>query len=467
MAANAKKVFDYLVIGAGSGGIASARRAASYGAKVAIVEAGRFGGTCVNVGCVPKKVMWSTASMREALAEAKGYGFDIEVKGFSFETVKEKRDAYIKRLNGIYETNLSKDGIEQIKGHAKFVEKDTVEVNGQLYSGKHILIATGSYAWIPETPGLREFGTTSDGFFELEHLPKKVAVVGAGYIGVELAGIFHFLGVDTTLIIRHDSILRTFDPIISSTILEEYRKAGIKVVTNSVITKAENSGENLLGKKNITLTVDNSETKATDSLSGFNELVVAVGRRANVHNLGLEKTAVRHDKNGYIIVDEYQQTHQQGLYAVGDIIGHAQLTPVAIAAGRRLSDRLFGGMEGRKLDYSNIPSVIFSHPPAGSVGLSQPEAEEKYGKDNVKIYQSKFINMHFSLQPPEHKQPTVYKLVCVGKEEKVVGVHLVGKASDEILQGFAVAVKMGATKQQLDDTVAIHPTAAEELVTMR
>ncbi|KAJ3036091.1 Glutathione reductase [Rhizophlyctis rosea] len=463
MTAGAKKVYDYLVLGAGSGGIASARRAASYGAKVGIIEAGRFGGTCVNVGCVPKKVMWNTASMRESLSEAKGYGFDVEVKGFTWETIKEKRDAYIKRLNGIYETNLNKDSIEQIRGHAKFVDKDTVEVNGQLYSGKHILIATGSHAVIPETPGMREYGITSDGFFELEHLPKKVAVVGAGYIGVELAGIFHFLGADTSLIIRHDKILRSFDPIISDTVLEEYKKSGMNILTNSLIKKVVNNGT--ATAKNLELTIENTETKETYTVGGFEELVVAVGRNANFQGLGLDKTAVRFDKNGYITVDEYQQTHQEGVYAVGDVIGKAQLTPVAIAAGRRLSDRIFGGMKGRKLDYSNIPSVIFSHPPAGSVGLSQPQAEERYGKENIKIYQSKFTNMYFSMV--EHKQPTVYKLVCAGPEEKVVGVHLIGKESDEILQGFAVAVKMGATKEDFDNTVAIHPTAAEELVTMR
>ncbi|KND02568.1 glutathione-disulfide reductase [Spizellomyces punctatus DAOM BR117] len=458
-----KKIYDYLVLGAGSGGIASARRAASYGAKVAIVENSRFGGTCVNVGCVPKKIMWTAASFAEALREAKGYGFDLDVRGFSWEAVKQKRDAYIKRLNGIYENNLAKDGIEKIRGTAKFVDKKTVEVNGELYSGKHILIATGSYAWIPPAPGAREYGITSDGFFELEHMPKKVAVVGAGYIGIELAGVFHYLGADVSLFIRHDEFLRSFDDVIRSTVMEEYEKSGLKIIKCSTIRKVENKGDNL--KKNLTFSVENKDTNSFGDFDGFEEVLFAIGRKASTDSLNLGVTGVTTNGEGYIISDEWQNTEQEGVYALGDVCGVAMLTPVAIAAGRRLSDRLFGGKKDSKLDYDNIPSVIFSHPPCGSVGLSEAEAATKYGKDNLKIYVSKFTNMHFALT--EHKETTLYKLVCVGPEEKVVGLHIVGKASDEILQGFAVAIKMGATKADFDNTVAIHPTAAEEIVTMR
>ncbi|KAI9099485.1 hypothetical protein DFS34DRAFT_617717 [Phlyctochytrium arcticum] len=462
----AKKVYDYLVLGAGSGGIASARRAASYGAKVAIIESGRFGGTCVNVGCVPKKIMWTAASFAEALREARGYGFTVENKGFSWEAVKEKRDAYITRLNGIYEKNLGNDKIEQIRGTAKFVDKSTVEVNGQLYSGKHILIATGSYAWVPPINGAREFGITSDGFFELPKMPKKVAVVGAGYIGIELAGVFHYLGCDTTLIIRHDEFLRTFDPVIRRTVMEEYEKAGMKIVKGTTITNVENASGNTL-QKSLKISTLHGETKATSVLEGFDEILFAIGRKAHTDPLNLGVTGVTTGKDGFIITNEWQDTVVEGVHALGDICGKSMLTPVAIAAGRRLSDRLFGNKPNAKLDYDNIPSVIFSHPPCGSVGLTEDEANQRFGKENVKIYQSKFVNMHFALVDPAHKQPTIYKIVCTGKEEKVVGLHLVGKASDEILQGFAVAIKMGATKADFDNTVAIHPTAAEELVTMR
>ncbi|RKO88523.1 hypothetical protein BDK51DRAFT_23619 [Blyttiomyces helicus] len=460
-----KKQYDYLVIGAGSGGMASARRAASYGANVAVVENSRLGGTCVNVGCVPKKLMWNAASLSESLAEAKGYGHTVEHKGFSWETLKEKRDAYIVRLNNIYGNNLNREKVDLIHGTARFVDNNTIEVAGELYSGKHILIATGSYPWIPPAPGAKEFGITSDGFFDLKSLPKKVAVAGAGYIGVELTGIFHYLGADVTFFIREKEFLRSFDAVIRQSIMAEYQKAGIKIVTCSSITNVENKGDNL--KKSLSITVDNKTTGTQSVLEGFEEIIFAIGRKANVEKLNLEATGVTLNQGGHIVVDEYQNTAAPGILALGDVCGVAQLTPVAIAAGRKLSDRLFGGKADAKLDYSNIPSVIFSHPTCGSIGLSEEDAVEKYGKDNIKIYQSKFINMYYSMVEEHQKQHTIYKLVCEGKKEKIVGLHIVGRASDEILQGFAVAVKMGATKADFDNCVAIHPTAAEELVTMR
>ncbi|KAJ3158731.1 Glutathione reductase [Geranomyces michiganensis] len=460
-----KKIYDYLVIGAGSGGVASARRAASYGAKVAIVESGRFGGTCVNVGCVPKKIMWTAASFADAIPELRGYGFDVKVNSFDWSTVKRKRDAYIERLNGIYERNLEKEKVESIRGLAKFVDPKTVEVDGVRYEGRHILIATGSYAWIPKVPGAQEHGLTSDGFFELDYLPKKVALVGGGYIAIELAGIFNALGTDTTLFIRHDEFLRDFDPIIGKTVMETYEAAGIKIIRGSALKSVTNNGDNV--KKNLSMVFDvgYGDKKAMSTFDGFEEVVFAVGRKAHTEPLNLGVTSIRTDERNYIIADEYQNTNEKNIYAVGDVTGKAMLTPVAIAAGRRLSDRLFGNKPNSKLSYQNIPSVIFSHPTAGSCGLSENEANKQFGEKNVKIYQSKFVNMHFALT--EHKQPTVYKLICAGPEEKVVGMHIVGKGSDEILQGFAVAINMGVTKSQMDSTVAIHPTAAEELVTMK
>ncbi|KAJ3346869.1 Glutathione reductase [Entophlyctis luteolus] len=461
------KVYDYLVIGGGSGGVASARRAASYGAKVAIIENNRWGGTCVNVGCVPKKIMWSAASIAEALHEAKGYGFDVQNKGFNWESIKSKRDAYIVRLNNIYANNLTREGVEQISGTAKFVDNKTVEVNGDRYTAKHILIAVGGRPWIPDIPG-KELGMSSDGFFDLNYLPKKVALAGAGYIAVELAGIFHALGSDVSLFIRYKDFLRTFDEDIKGSIMEQYTKSGIKIVNFSEIQEIKNVGTDL--KKSLTFTVKrriDGGAATTEILEGFEELVWAVGREPNTEPLNLGSTDVKLNSGGYIAVNEYQDTDVEGIHALGDVCGVAQLTPVAIAAGRKLSDRLFGGKPNAKLDYNNIPSVIFSHPTCGSVGLTEAEARAKF--PDVKIYRTKFTQMHYAMTENygENKPQTMYKIVCAGPEEKVVGLHLVGKASDEILQGFSVAIKMGATKADFDNTVAIHPVAAEEIVTMK
>ncbi|KAL2914294.1 Glutathione reductase [Polyrhizophydium stewartii] len=462
----AARTFDYVVLGAGSGGMASARRAASYGAKVAVIENGRYGGTCVNVGCVPKKVMWNTASIAEALRDARGYGFDVSPNvAFSWAAVKAKRDAYIKRLNGIYENNLKKEGVEMINGTASFVSNNRIKVNDEIIEGKHILIATGSKAWIPSVPGAAEFGETSDGFFELEDLPKKVAIAGAGYIAIEMAGILRTLGAEVSLYIRQSEFLRSFDKIIRDGVMDEYQKLGINVVKTSGITKVESLPAAAGMRKNLRLTITNKDTLAVTVEENVEMLLWAVGRDANTDKLNLGATGVTLNEKGFVIVDEYQNTKAANVYAVGDICGVEMLTPVAIAAGRRLSDRLFGGKTGSKLDYDNIPSVIFSHPTCGSVGLSEQAAVAKYGKDKIKVYESKFTNMYYTLV--DHKVPTHYKLVCLLPEEKVVGVHLFGRGSDEILQGFAVAVKMGATKADFDNTVAIHPTAAEELVTMR
>ncbi|KAI9330290.1 hypothetical protein BDR26DRAFT_807461 [Obelidium mucronatum] len=468
MAPVAAKVYDYLVIGGGSGGIASARRAASYGAKVAVIENNRWGGTCVNVGCVPKKIMWTAGSMAEMLHEAKGYGFDVSTNGFSWDKLKAKRDAYIVRLNGIYNNNLTREKVDQINGTAKFLDRETVEVEGTKYTAKHILIAVGGRAWIPNIPGAKEFGMTSDGFFELNYLPKKVALAGAGYIAIELAGIFKALGSDVTLFIRHETFLRTFDKDIRDTIFDSYKKMGVKIVTHAQASKIENKGT--AEKKSLSVfyqTQNEAGQTVSEVLEGVEEFIWAVGREANTEPLNLSSAGVTLNQGGYIIVNEYQDTVVEGVHALGDVCGVAQLTPVAIAAGRKLSDRLFGGKKDAKLDYTNIPSVIFSHPTAGSVGLTEEEARAKY--DQIKIYRTRFTQMHYAMTENygDNKPPTMYKLVCAGPEEKVVGLHIVGKASDEILQGFAVAVKMGATKADFDNCVAIHPVAAEELVTLR
>ncbi|CAG8471680.1 27812_t:CDS:2 [Racocetra persica] len=452
--------YDYLVIGGGSGGLASARRAGSYGFKVGIIESsGRLGGTCVNVGCVPKKVMFNTASVAEALHDAQQYGFDLtSIPQFNWNLLKQKRDAYIKRLNSIYVNNLVKDNVEYIEGKASFISKNVlrVERDGQVeeIEAKKILIATGGRPRLPsEIPGF-ELGITSDGFFDLEEQPKKVLVVGTGYIGVELAGIFNTLGTNTSLLSRSDEILRTFDPIIKDTLLEQSKKEGIRVLTHAKVKSL--SRDSPSGPIKVSLT----SKETNDTVEEFDTLLWAIGRDPNV-DLNLDVTGVKLNNKGYIISDEYQNTTAEEIYALGDVCGVAQLTP-----GRRLSDRLFGPPKFKesKLDYNNIPTVVF-HGTCGTVGLTEPEARKKFGDENVKTYTSKFVNLYNAMT--EQKPATAYKLVVVGEEEKVVGVHLLGRDSAEILQGFSVAVKMGATKADFDNTVAIHPTAGEELVTMK
>eukprot|EP00211_Chloroparvula_japonica_P003284 CAMPEP_0119121180 /NCGR_PEP_ID=MMETSP1310-20130426/1930_1 /TAXON_ID=464262 /ORGANISM="Genus nov. species nov., Strain RCC2339" /LENGTH=450 /DNA_ID=CAMNT_0007110729 /DNA_START=43 /DNA_END=1395 /DNA_ORIENTATION=- len=445
--------FDYLVLGGGSGGIASARRAAERGAKVALFEEQRLGGTCVNVGCVPKKVMFNTAMVAETLHDATQYGFTVGETKFDWAVVKEKRDAYIKRLNGIYARNLDKSGITFVQGRASFVGPNEVEAGGQRYTGKHVLIATGGRPWIPSFDG-SDLAIDSDGFFDLETQPKKVAVIGAGYIAVELSGIFRTLGSEVSLFIRRDRVLRAFDDVIADTITSQLVETGVDLCRNSNVAKAERAGDG-------SITIHTREGK---TYSGYDVLLSAVGRLPNTE-IGLEAAGVKLDQRKHIEVDKYQNTSAPNTYALGDVCGRVLLTPVAIAAGRKLAERLFGNQPDAYLDYTGVPSVIFSHPPSASCGLSTKEAEEQYGAENIKLYQSRFTNMYNSMT--DRKPPTVMKLICAGKDEKVVGLHMVGKDVDEILQGFGVAMKMGATKADFDSCVAIHPTAAEELVTMR
>ncbi|KAH6918964.1 glutathione-disulfide reductase [Coprinopsis sp. MPI-PUGE-AT-0042] len=460
--------YDYIVIGGGSGGSGTSRRAASYGKKVAIIEATtRPGGTCVNVGCVPKKLMWNAADLNDRVRfHASGY----KLKGvgettFDWGAFKEQRDAYVRRLNGIYATNWDKEGIEYHLGHGKLTSPNSVEVTtpeGEKYTlqGEHITIAVGGQPTIPsdeEIPGA-SLGIDSDGFFALEKQPKRVVVVGAGYIAVELAGVFNALGSETHLVIRGETVLRTFDPMIQDTLTPWMEHTGVKIHRGSKVTRVD-------GVKGQTLTVETTKGEKIEA----DTVLWAIGRHGSTQNLGLEEVGIKTDAKKDIVVDDYQNTNIKNVYAIGDIQGKWLLTPVAIAAGRRLANRLFGPEQYKdeKLSYDNIASVVFSHPPVGTVGLTEPEARKRHGDDAVKIYKTSFKSMYFSQVAEEHKEPTAYKLVCVGPEEKVVGIHMVGAGSDEALQGFAVAVKMGATKKDLDDTVAIHPVSAEELVTLR
>jgi glutathione reductase (NADPH) len=444
--------FDLLVIGGGSGGIAHARRAAEYGATVGVIEYGPLGGTCVNVGCVPKKVMWYTASHAHHFAHAADYGFDVTVRGLDWPALKSSRDTYVRRLNGIYENNLDKSGVTTITGAARFIDAHTVAVEDEHYHADRIVVATGGQPIVPDIPGA-ELGITSDGFFELEDQPRRVLVAGSGYIAVELAGVFNGLGSETQIVVRKDSIIRSFDSMLGEQLMEAMQKDGVRIDTRVIPGSVEKTDDGLI-----------LHAEDGRSFGPVDCLLWAVGRSPNVASLDLGNAGVESDNRGFIPTDEFQQTNVETIFALGDVTGRPALTPVAIAAGRRLADRLYGGMDGRHLDYKLIPTVVFSHPPIGTVGMTEGAARAEYG-DAVKIYSSGFTPMYYALG--DKKQRSVMKLVVTGDDERVVGCHVIGEGADEMMQGFAVAMRMGATKADFDDTVAIHPSNAEELVTMR
>ncbi|HEY7377177.1 MAG TPA: glutathione-disulfide reductase [Steroidobacteraceae bacterium] len=443
--------FDLIVIGGGSGGIACARRAALHGARAVVIEAHRLGGTCVNVGCIPKKIMWYAAALAEGVEDARGYGFDVELRGHDWGLLKERRDAYVLKLNGIYERGLQQSKVALVRGRARFESAHRLRVGDQSLEAPHIVIATGGRAVTPEIPGA-ELGITSDGFFELDQRPDRVAVIGTGYIGAELSGVLHALGSQVTVFARRAALLREFDDMLGQGLIEEMRASGIEVVTEAVPAALERNGS-------ISLRCQDGRC-----FDGFDAALWAVGRRPNLHGLDVAQAGVALDPSGAVTTDLYQNTNVSGIYAVGDVTGREQLTPVAIAAGRRLSDRLFGGEADRHLDYQWIPTVIFSHPPVGTVGLSEAQARARFGHD-VKVFTAWFVPLYHALT--DRKTKVRMKLVTTGAEQRVVGCHIVGMGADELLQGFAVAIRMGATKRDFDDTVAIHPTVAEELVTMK
>ena len=454
------KHYDYIAIGGGSGGIASINRAASYGKKCAIIEAKHLGGTCVNVGCVPKKVMFYGAQVAEAINNyAPAYGFDVEVKKFDYAKLVESRQAYISRIHSSYNNVLAKNNVDVLNGFARFKDAKTIEVSyadgsTELVTADHILIATGGRPSIPAVKGA-EYGIDSNGVFALNELPKRVAVVGAGYIAVELAGVLNSLGSETHLFVRQHAPLRNQDPLIVETLLEVLAQDGIQLHTKALPEEVVKNADGSL-----TLKLQDGRETTVDTL------IWAIGREPATDVINLEVTGVKTNSRGQIIVDKYQNTNVPGIYAVGDIIeGGIELTPVAVAAGRRLSERLFNNKPNEHLDYNLVPTVVFSHPPIGTVGLTEPQAIEQYGEENVKVYKSSFTAMYTAVT--EHRQPCRMKLVCVGKDEKIVGLHGIGFGVDEMIQGFAVAIKMGATKADFDNTVAIHPTGSEEFVTMR
>ena len=448
------KEYDYIVIGGGSGGIASANRAAMHGAKVILFEGKEVGGTCVNVGCVPKKVMWYGAQVAETLHRYAGeYGFDVTINKFDFATLKANRQAYIDRIHGSYERGFDSNGVERVYEYARFVDPHTVEVAGERYTAPHILIATGGHALYPNIPG-SEYGITSDGFFELDEVPKRTAVIGAGYIAVEVAGVLNALGSDTHLFVRKDRPLRTFDKDIVDVLVDEMAKSGPTLHTHANATEVVKNADDSL-----TISFDNGETITVDCL------IWAIGRAANTSGFGLEKTGVKLTEKGTIYSDEFENTSVPRIYALGDVTGKLDLTPVAVKAGRQLSERLFNNKADAKLDYTDVATVVFSHPVIGSVGLTEEKAIAKYGAENIKVYKSSFTPMYTALG--DNRQPSTMKLVTLGDDEKIIGLHGIGYGVDEMIQGFSVAIKMGATKADFDNTVAIHPTGSEEFVTMR
>lgn len=448
------KHYDYVVIGGGSGGIASANRAAMHGKKCALIEAEQIGGTCVNVGCVPKKVMWHAAQIAEAIYHyGPDYGFDATVNHFDWATLVRNRSAYIQRIHASYETVLDGNKVDVIKGYGRFVDARTIEIGNERITADHILIAVGCRPARPNILGAG-YGIDSDGFFALPEMPRRTAVVGGGYIAVEIAGVLNALGSETHLFVRKHVPLRHLDPLLSETLVEVMKAEGPTLHAHAV---AESVHKNPDGS--LTLQLESGENHTVDCI------VWAIGREPHTADLGLQAAGVVVDDSGYVAVDKYQNTSVPGVYAVGDITGLVELTPVAVAAGRRLSERLFNGKPDEHLSYENSPTVVFSHPPIGTVGMTEPETRAQFGDAAVKVYKSGFTPMYSAVT--QRRQPARMKLVCVGPEERIVGIHGIGFGMDENLQGFAVALKMGATKQDFDDTVAIHPTAAEEFVTMR
>ncbi|WP_029933596.1 glutathione-disulfide reductase [Thiomicrospira pelophila] len=447
--------YDVIAIGAGSGGLSIVERASEYGKKCAVVEAKKLGGTCVNIGCVPKKVMWFGAHIAEALRDAPDFGFDVDVKSFSWSKLVEKREQYIQNINTWYNGYMKDLGVDVLQGWGSFVDNHTVEVDGKKYTAETIVIAPGGVPDIPQDVEGAELGITSDGFFALKTQPKKVAVIGSGYIGVELAGVFQALGTDVSLLSRKDLVLRGFDDMIRENLTDAMITSGIHKEYHFRVAR-------IYRAENGSLTVESEDGQ---HLEGFDEVVWAVGRRNLIEPMKIENAGLTAHSKGIIEVDDEHRTSVNNIFAIGDVTGQPQLTPVAIRAGRFLAERLYNNKPHLKLDLNAVPTVIFSHPPVGTVGLAEHDARAKYGDENVKVYTSIFTPMRYAFT--EHQIKTALKLVVTGPEEKVVGIHIVGDTADEMLQGFAVAVQMGATKADLDATIAIHPSSSEELVTMR
>ncbi len=447
--------FDLFVIGAGSGGIATARRAAEYGAKVGVAEFDRLGGTCVNRGCVPKKLMVYASHFPELLADSQGYGWSAVKSSLNWEKMITAVNNEVIRLNGIYKGMLDKSQVEILEGYGKFIDAHTIQVGDRQVTADKILIAVGGYPVKPNIPGI-EYAITSDDIFHLKEQPQRLVVLGGGYIGSEFACILNGLGSEVTQVIRNDKILRGFDEDLQTEIQQAMGNHGINILNNSEITAIEKTDSGL--KVTVRRNGDSEETVIVDAVS-----LAATGRKPNTQKLGLENTKVQLDQNGAVVVDKYSQTSEENIYALGDCTDNINLTPVAINEGRAFADTVFGN-KSRTMSYENVPTAIFTTPEAATVGLTEAEARAKYG-DAVKVYRSRFRPMYYTLAGKDEK--TMMKLLVDQNTDKVVGAHMVGTSAAEIIQGVAIAVKMGATKANFDATVGIHPSSAEEFVTMR
>lgn len=443
--------FDLYVIGAGSGGVRAARFAAGFGAKVAVAESRYLGGTCVNVGCVPKKLLVYGAHFAEDFEQASGFGWSLGEANFDWATLIANKDREINRLNGIYRNLLVNSGVTLHEGHARLVDAHQVEINGERFTARHILIATGGWPQIPEIPG-REHAIGSNEAFFLKELPKRVLVVGGGYIAVEFAGIFHGLGAQTSLLYRGDLFLRGFDGTVRKHLQEELTKRGLDLQFNADIERIDKQADGSLKA-----TLKDGRVLEADCV------FYATGRRPMLDNLGLENTGVKLDERGFVAVDDLYQTAEPSILAIGDVIGRVQLTPVALAEGMAVARRLFKPEQYRPVDYANIATAVFSLPNIGTVGLTEEDARKN--GHNVQIFESRFRPMKLTLTDCQEK--TLMKLVVDADTDKVLGCHMVGPDAGEIVQGLAIALKAGATKQHFDETIGVHPTAAEEFVTMR
>lgn len=441
--------YDLFVIGAGSGGVRAARMASSFGARVAITEDRYLGGTCVNVGCVPKKLLVYASHFSEDFENARGFGWKVDSADFNWQQLIKNKNIEIERLNGVYAQILDSAGVERLEGHGTLVDEHTVAVNGKNYSAERILIATGGWPSIPDIPG-KEHVISSNEVFFLETLPEKIVIAGGGYVAVEFAGIFNGLGVDTTLLYRGPLFLRGFDQDVRTFLAEEMQKKGIKLKFETNINSVEKTDNQLQA----TLT-DGSNLTA-------DQILYATGRKPMTAGMGIESQGIKLDKNAAIIVNDQYQTNIPSIYAVGDVTNRVNLTPVALAEGMFLARRLYNN-ETAPVEYENIPTCVFSQPNIGTVGLTEEEARDKY--DQIDIYKSSFTPMKHTLSGDNEK--TFMKLIVDKQSDLVIGVHMVGPDAGEIMQGIGVAIKAGASKSDFDKTIGIHPTAAEEFVTMR
>ncbi|MFC5580863.1 glutathione-disulfide reductase [Rhodanobacter terrae] len=442
---------DLIVLGAGSAGLATAFRAAQHGARVALLEPGALGGTCVHRGCVPKKALWFAAQWAQAQQFALDVGFASEPGPLDWERFRQVRLRYVDGIDQSYARRLKDEGVQLIRQAGRFIAADTIELaDGSRMQAAHIVVATGARPRTLALPGFG-LGMVSDDVFTLQSLPRRLAIVGGGYVAVEFAGLLQALGSDVE-VLAHERLLEGFDTELVRALQELMEAQGIRVNPQSAVQAAHREADGI-----------RLDDAAAGSRGPYDAVLWAVGRVPNSEALGLASIGVETDEGGHVLTDARQDTKVKGVHAVGDVTARKALTPVAVAAGRRLADRLFGGQPGAQLDYENIPSVVFSKPPLGMVGLTEQAAREHYG-DAVTVYRTRFTPMQWALTGAHGR--SLMKLVCVGSDERVVGIHVLGPGTDEMLQGFAVALKVGVRKRDLDATVAIHPSSAEELVLM-